>query len=99
MDKIYTAVTTVPIYYNDKSFLLNFLIHYSNTNPEVCGQDVTVGFPTDDDARDARTLPDLASAKSLLVITMSDPHQPQETSRYVLISDLSALSDSMDFTD
>jgi hypothetical protein len=71
-------------YYNDESFLLDFLIRYSNTNPEVRGHDVTVSFPTDDDARDVRTLPDLASAKSLLVITMPDPHQPQETSHYVV---------------
>jgi hypothetical protein len=78
------AVVTAPIYYNDESFLLDFLIRYSNTNPEVRGHDVTVSFPTDDDARDAQTLPDLASAKSLLVITMPDPHQPQETSHYVI---------------
>jgi hypothetical protein len=78
------AVVTVPIYYNDESFLLDFLIHYSNANSKVRGHNVTVGFPTDDDAQDAQTLPDLASAKSLLVITMPDPHQLQETSRYVI---------------
>jgi hypothetical protein len=78
------AVVTAPIHYDNEPFLLDFLIRYSNANREARNHDVTVDSPTDDEARNARTLDDLAGAQSLLAITMPDPDQPQETSRYII---------------
>ena len=78
------AVVTAPIDYDKEPFLLDFLICYNYASPEARGHDVTVGSITNDEDREVRMLPDFALAKSLLVITMPDSHQPQETNRYVV---------------
>jgi hypothetical protein len=79
-----SAVVTAPIEYDKEPFLLDFLIRYNHASPEACSHDVTVASPTDDENREVRMLPDFEKAKSLLVITMPDSHQPQETNRYVV---------------
>jgi hypothetical protein len=78
------AVVTAPIEYDKEPFLLDFLIRYNHASPEARGHDVTVASPTDDENWEVRMLPDFEKAKSLLVITMPDSHQPQETNHYVV---------------
>ena len=65
-------------------FLLDFLICYNYTSPEACGHDVTVGSITNNEDWEVRMLPDFTLAKLLLVITMPDSHQLQETNCYVV---------------
>ena len=78
------AVVTAPMYYDDETYLLNFFVRYDHANPETRGHDSTVGPPTEDEDRNARTLSDLTSAKSLLAVTVADPTDPQQSSRYIV---------------
>ncbi|KAI9444414.1 hypothetical protein BJY52DRAFT_1194324 [Lactarius psammicola] len=78
------AVVIAPIYYDNEPHLLDFFVRYDHATPEICGHDSTVGPPTKDEDRDARTLGDLADAKSLLAITIVDPIHHQQSSRYII---------------
>ena len=62
-----------PIDYNSDSHLLDFLIHYSTTDPGARSHDTTVGSPTKAKIELAReTVPELRDMPSLLAITISN---------------------------
>ncbi|KAH9015180.1 hypothetical protein EDB84DRAFT_1277390 [Lactarius hengduanensis] len=83
------AVVTAPIYYDNEPHLLDFFVRYNHADPETRGHDPTVGPPTEDEVRNARTLSDLASAKSLLAVSIADPLHPQQSSRYIICAPFS----------
>ena len=100
------AVITAPISYNQDPKLFNFLICYDNASCAIRGQDCTVDLPTDIKAQNAHKLPDLADAKSLLAITISDPGCSHESNHYVILppcahpdmlrSDYTTYADTLD---
>jgi len=47
------AIVTEPIYYNDQSYLFDFLVRYDHASNEACGHDPTVGPPADHEAQAA----------------------------------------------
>ena len=79
------AVVTAPISYDQDPHLFDFFVRYDNASRAIRGHDCTVGLPTDVEAQNARKLADLADAKSLLTVTISDPGCSHESSRYVIL--------------
>jgi hypothetical protein len=80
-----SAVVTEPIYYNKDPSLFDFLLRYDHANTAMRGHDTTVGLPTTDEERNARTLDDLVDAKALLSISIQHPGSLQ-SSRYIVSS-------------
>ena len=67
------------------SYLFNFLVHYNNTSHAIHSHDCTVDLPTNVEAQNACKLPDLANAKSLLAVTISDPGCSHKSNHYVIL--------------
>jgi hypothetical protein len=80
-----SAVIIEPIYYNKDPSLFDFLLRYDHANTAMHGHDTTVGLPTADEERNARTLDDLVDAKSLLLISIQHPSSLQ-SSHYIISS-------------
>ena len=78
------AVVTAPISYNQDPKLFNFFICYDNASRAIHGHESTVDLPTDVEAQNACKLPDLANAKSLLAVTISDPGCSRKSNHYVI---------------
>jgi hypothetical protein len=79
------AVVTAPISYDQDPQLFDFFVRYDNASRAIRGHDCTVGLPTYIEAQNARKLPDLADAESLLAVTISDPGCSHESNRYVIL--------------
>jgi len=77
------AIVTEPIYYNDQSYLFDFLVCYNHASNEACGHDPTVGPPADHKAQAARTIKELSEANSLLSVTIQGS-QPQGSCRFII---------------
>jgi len=77
------AIITEPIYYNDQSYLFDFLVRYDHASNKACGHDPTVGPPADHEAQAARTIKELSKANSLLSVTIQGS-QPQGSHRFII---------------
>jgi len=77
------AIVTEPIYYNDQSYLFDFLVRYDHASNEAYGHDPTVGPPANHEAQAARTIKELSEANSLLSVTIQGS-QPQGSHRFII---------------
>jgi hypothetical protein len=78
------AIVTAPISHNNDSYLSDFLIRYNNASRKTRGHDITVSDPTPDEAQCARSVSELAGAKTLLSISIPDSSQTLGFSRFIV---------------
>jgi len=77
------AIITEPIYYNDQSYLFDFLVCYDHASNKARGHDPTVGPPANHEVQAARTIKELSEANSLLSVTIQGS-QPQGSHRFII---------------
>ncbi len=64
-----------PLYFNSKSHLINFFIHYDIADHEACGHDITVSSAFSQDVALVQAhVPKLQGVKECLDITISNQH-------------------------